>query len=50
VKHVKRLEKKHRYIMYLIRKIAQRTEGMGLKLLKFNTILHIWEDTTWACR
>ena len=44
VKHVKRLEKKHRYIMYLIRKIAQRTEGMGLKLLKFHTILHIWED------
>ena len=44
VKHVKRLEKKHRYMMYLIQKIAQRTEGMGLKLLKFHTILHIWED------
>ena len=44
VKHVKRLEKKHRYIMYLMRKIAQRTAGMGLKLLKFHTILHIWED------
>lgn len=44
VKHVKRLEKKHRYIMYIMRKVAQRTKGMGLKLLKFHTILHIWED------
>ena len=44
VKHVKRLEKKHRYIMYIMRRVAQRTKGMGLKLLKFHTILHIWED------
>ena len=44
VKHVKRLEKKHRYIMYIMRKVAQRTAGMGLKLLKFHMILHIWED------
>ena len=44
IKHVKRLEKKHRYIMYIMRRVAQRTKGMGLKLLKFHTILHIWED------
>ena len=44
VKHVKQLEKKHRYIMYIIRKVAQRTAGMGLKLLKFHMIVHIWED------
>ncbi len=44
VKHVKRLERKHRYIMYVMRKVAQRSKGMGLKLLKFHTILHIWED------
>ena len=43
-KHVKRLEKKHRYIMYLMRKIAQRNKGMGLKLAKFHMILHLWED------
>ena len=42
--HVKRLEKKHRYIMYLMRKIAQRNKGMGLKLAKFHMILHLWED------
>ena len=44
MKHVKRLEKKHRYIMYIIRKVAPRKAGMGLKLSKFHTILHIWED------
>ena len=44
LKDVKRLKKKHRYIMYIMRKVAQRTAGMGLKLLKFHTILHIWED------
>ena len=44
VKHVKRLEKKHRFIMYIVRKVARRKKGMGLKLLKFHTILHIWED------
>jgi hypothetical protein len=44
VKDVKRLKKKHRYIMYIMRKVAQRNAGMGLKLLKFHMILHIWED------
>ena len=43
-KHVKRLEKKHRFIMYIMRKVANRTKGMGLKLAKFHMILHIWED------
>ena len=44
LKHVKRLEKKHRFIMYIMRKVAQRTQGMGLKLMKFHAILHIWKD------
>ena len=43
-KHVKRLEKKHRFIMYIMRKVARRSKGMGLKLAKFHMILHIWED------
>lgn len=38
---VKRLKKKHRFIMYLMRKIAQRNKGMGLKLMKFHAIIHI---------
>ena len=32
---------KHKYIMYLIRKVAARTSGMGLKLMKFHGILHM---------
>ena len=43
-KHVKRLARKHRYIMYIMRRVAQRNKGMGLKLLKFHMILHIVED------
>ena len=27
-----------------MRKIAQRNEGLGLKLAKFHMILHLWED------
>ena len=44
LKTVKRLDKKHRYIMYLMRKVAQRNKGMGLKLTKFHMILHIMDD------
>ena len=44
VRHVKKLEKKHRHIMYLIRKVAPRVKGMGLKLMKFHAILHLQED------
>jgi hypothetical protein len=42
--HVKRLKKKHRYLMYVMRKVAKRTKGMGLKLMKFHAILHLVED------
>ncbi len=42
--HVKRLKKKHQYLMYLMKKVGNRTKGMGLKLIKFHAILHIWED------
>ena len=44
LKHVKRLDKKHRFIMYIMRKVAQRTKGMGLKLVKFHMITHIMDD------
>ena len=44
VYHLKRLKKKHRYLMYVIRRLAKRTKGMGLKLLKFHLILHLVED------
>ena len=44
MKHVKWMDRKHRYIMYVMRKVARRSKGMGLKLTKFHMILHIWED------
>lgn len=44
VKHVKRLEKKHRFLMYLIKKVGDRTKGMGWKIVKFHAILHIALD------
>lgn len=44
VKDVKRAEKKHRYIMYLLKKIGKRTKGMGLKIIKFHGIVHMAQD------
>jgi hypothetical protein len=41
---VMRLEKKHRFIMYIIRNVAKRAEGMGLKVMKFHAISHLVED------
>jgi len=44
MRHVKRLSKKHRYLMYMMKKVANRTEGMGMKFIKFHAILHICHD------
>ena len=43
-KHVKRLDKKHRYIMYIMKKVAKRTKGMGLNVMKFHAIIHLMTD------
>ena len=39
-----RLKEKHRYIMYIMRNVAKRSKGMGLKIMKFHAILHLVED------
>jgi hypothetical protein len=44
-RHVKRAEKKHRFIMYLLQKTANRQAGMGLKLTKFHAIVHMATDS-----
>lgn len=44
VGHVMRLQKKKRYIMYLLKKVGRRTAGMGLKLMKFHVIVHMAWD------
>ena len=43
-KHVRRSQKKHLYIMYLIRLIADRKKGMGLKIVKYHAIMHMTQD------
>jgi hypothetical protein len=44
VEHIRRLQKKHRFIMYLIKTICNRKKGMGMKLMKFHAIIHMWMD------
>lgn len=43
-KHVKRLRRKHKIIMYLLLKVVKRKKGMGLKTNKFHAILHMMDD------
>ena len=42
--HVELSEKKHRYIMYLIKKVGKRVKGMGLRISKYHGISHMTED------
>ena len=42
--HVVRLQKKHRFIMYIMKQVADRTSGMGLKIMKFHAIIHLISD------
>ena len=43
-KHVHRSKEKHLYIMYLIRKVGNRTKGMGWKIMKYHAIMHMSKD------
>ena len=42
--HVERAKQKHRYIMALMGRVANRQAGMGLKITKFHTIVHYADD------
>lgn len=44
VRSVSRLSTRTRYIMWLIKKVANRTTGMGLKLMKFHALTHLGQD------
>ena len=44
VNHVRRAQRKHRYLMHLIKLVANRTAGMGHKVPKFHGILHMADD------
>jgi hypothetical protein len=43
-KHVQAAKQKHQCIMYLIKKVGNCTKGMGLKLIKFHGIIHMYMD------
>jgi hypothetical protein len=43
-RHVKKLERKHRFIMYIMKKVANRRTGMGLKIMKYHVVLHMCDD------
>jgi hypothetical protein len=43
-KHVVRLKRKHRFIMFLLKKVGNRTKGMGFKVMKFHAIIHLAYD------
>jgi len=44
VTHVMRMQKKNRYIMYLLKRVGKRQDGMGFNLMKFHAISHLAWD------
>lgn len=44
LEHVRRMMRKNRFIMHIMKKVARRTKGMGLKLYKFHAIVHMALD------
>jgi hypothetical protein len=43
-KDVERLQKKHQWLLHLLKFVGARRKGMGFKLVKFHAILHLAED------
>ena len=39
--HLKCVVRKHQRIMYILKKVYQRVDGMGFKIVKFHAILHL---------
>ncbi|MCA1806427.1 MAG: hypothetical protein LC687_00975, partial [Actinobacteria bacterium] len=44
IHHVTRLGFKNRYLMWMIKRVAPREEGMHLKLMKYHAIVHMCMD------
>ena len=44
IDHVKKLELKHCHLIYLMKKVGRRVQGMGLKIAKFHSIVHLTND------
>ena len=45
IRQVKLVQKKHRELMYSIKKVGRRVKGMGLKIIKFHATMHLADDT-----
>jgi hypothetical protein len=43
-KDVQRLKRKHKFLMYLLIKVGNRTTGMGFKVMKVHAMLHLALD------
>jgi hypothetical protein len=43
-KDVQRLKRKHKFLMYLLIKVGNRTTGMGFKVMKVHAMLHLAFD------
>ena len=43
-RYIAKLSLKNKYLMWLIKKTAPRSKGMGLKVFKFHAILHLVKD------
>ena len=41
---VVRMKRKHKFLMYLFKRVCRRTEGMGFKVVKYHAILHMVDD------
>lgn len=42
--HLQRLKKKHRFLLFLLKKVGARNKGMGFKVMKFHAVLHLAQD------
>jgi hypothetical protein len=42
--HLQRLKKKHRFLLFLLKKVGARKKGMGFKVMKFHAVLHLAQD------
>ena len=44
ISHIKRAQRKLRYVMYVIKKVGKRCKGNGLKIMKYHGMVHMAQD------
>jgi hypothetical protein len=43
-KDIVRLKRKHKYLLFLLKRVGNRNKGMGFKIMKFHAVLHLAMD------